>query len=64
MSSTPLQALALLNDEMYVETARKLAERMMQEGGATPAQRLACAFRLATSRARRRPPNSRCSKTG
>ena len=37
MSSTPLQALALLNDEMYIETSRKLAERMMKEGGASPA---------------------------
>jgi hypothetical protein len=50
MSTTPLQALALLNDEMYVETARKLAERMMTEGGNSPEQRLAWAFRLATSR--------------
>jgi len=49
-SSTPLQALALLNDEMYVEAGRKLAERMMKEGGATPADRLAWAFRLVTSR--------------
>jgi hypothetical protein len=50
MSSTPLQALALLNDEMYVETSRKLAERMMKEGGAEPAARLAYGFRLATAR--------------
>ena len=50
LSSTPLQALALLNDEMYIETARKLAERMMVEGGKTPARRLAWALRLATSR--------------
>ncbi|MCU1234444.1 MAG: hypothetical protein JWP63_2411 [Candidatus Solibacter sp.] len=50
-SSTPLQALALLNDEMYIEASRKLAERMMKEGGATDAARLAWAFRLATSRA-------------
>jgi hypothetical protein len=49
-SSTPLQALALLNDEMYIETARKLAERMMKEGGATSANRLSYAFRLATAR--------------
>ncbi|MCU1327591.1 MAG: hypothetical protein JWN34_2961 [Bryobacterales bacterium] len=50
-SSTPLQALALLNDEMYIEASRKLAERMMLEGGATPQTRLAWALRLATSRA-------------
>ena len=50
-SSSPLQALALLNDEMYMEASRKLAERMMKEGGATPDARLAWAFRLATSRA-------------
>ena len=49
-SSTPLQALALLNDEMYIETSRKLAERMMLEGGKTPSQRLGWAFRVATSR--------------
>jgi len=54
-SSTPLQALALLNDEMYIETARKLAERMMKEGGATPTARLSWGFRLATAR---RPQSS------
>jgi hypothetical protein len=50
MSSTPLQALALLNDEMYIETARKFAERIVKEGGVSPEQRLAWAMRLATSR--------------
>src|ERR1700712_4219316 len=50
MSTTPLQALSLLNDEMYIETDRKFAERMLKEGGATPSQRLAWAFRLAASR--------------
>ena len=51
MSSTPLQALALLNDEMYIETSRKFAERMVREGGASVPERLAWALRLATSRA-------------
>ncbi len=50
MSSTPLQALALLNDEMYIETSRKFAERMFREGGASPEQRLAWALRAASSR--------------
>jgi hypothetical protein len=50
MSSTPLQALALLNDEMYIETSRKFAERILKEGGSAPSQRLAWALRVATSR--------------
>ncbi|MDE3166803.1 MAG: PSD1 domain-containing protein [Acidobacteriota bacterium] len=50
VSTTPLQALELLNDEMYMEAARKLAERMMKEGGSTPASRLSYGFRLATER--------------
>jgi Protein of unknown function (DUF1553)/Protein of unknown function (DUF1549)/Planctomycete cytochrome C len=54
-TNTPLQALALMNDKQYVEAARKLAARMMTEGGATPAERLAFGFRLCTAR----PPTSR-----
>ena len=49
-SSTPLQALALLNDETYTEASRMLAEQMIVAGGATPRERLAYAFRRATAR--------------
>jgi len=51
ITNTPLQALTLLNDPIFVEAARKLAERSIQEGGAAPQARLAFAFRLATGRA-------------
>ena len=47
-TNTPLQALTLLNDPIFVEAARRLAERVIKEGGATPESRLAFAFRLAT----------------
>ena len=49
-TNTPLQALTLLNEITYVEAARKLAERMLTDGGATPESRLRFAFRWATSR--------------
>jgi hypothetical protein len=49
-TNTPLQALALLNDVTYAEAARKLAERMIVEGGPTLADRIRFAFRLATAR--------------
>lgn len=49
-TNTPLQSLNLMNDVTYVEAARMLAERMMKEGGATPEERIAWAFRVATSR--------------
>jgi hypothetical protein len=50
-TNTPLQALTLLNDTVFVEAARKLAERVIHEGGTTPAARLTWAFRLAAGRA-------------
>ncbi len=50
-TNTPLQALTLLNDPIYVEAARKLAERALREGGATQGARIAWAFRLAAGRA-------------
>ena len=43
-TDTPLQALALMNDETYIEAARCLAQRMMREGGATPVERLRFGF--------------------
>ena len=49
-SNTPLQALALLNDRASIEFARALAARVLREGPADPAGRLALAFRLALSR--------------
>jgi hypothetical protein len=49
-SSTPLQALVLLNDPTYVEAARAFAERIIKEGAKTLAQRLSYAYRLALSR--------------
>ncbi|MDA1235666.1 MAG: DUF1553 domain-containing protein [Acidobacteria bacterium] len=50
-TNTPLQALDLMNDVTYVEAARRMAERMIREGGATPDERLDFGFRLATARA-------------
>jgi hypothetical protein len=49
-TNTPLQALVLMNDVQYVEAARHLAAKMIHQGGSTPAERIAFAFRLATSR--------------
>lgn len=49
-TNTPLQALALLNDEQFVETARHLAERILVEGGSSVADRATFAFRLLTAR--------------
>ncbi|NOX53593.1 MAG: DUF1553 domain-containing protein [Planctomycetes bacterium] len=49
-TNTPLQALVLMNDVQFVEAARCLAQRMMTEGGRTPEQRIAFAFRIATAR--------------
>jgi len=49
-TNTPLQALALMNDVTYVEAARKLAERMLREGGSTPAARMNYAYRVTLGR--------------
>jgi len=52
-TSTPLQALNLMNDPTYVEAARALAQRMMLEGGASPEGRIALGFRLVAARSPR-----------
>jgi hypothetical protein len=49
-TSTPLQALALLNDPQIVEAARFLGQRMLKEGGATPKEQVAWVFRVTTGR--------------
>ncbi len=49
-TNTPLQALVLMNDPTYVEAARVLAERVLTEGGTSPAQRGEWLFELATAR--------------
>ncbi len=49
-TSTPLQALVLLNDPQFVEAARKVGERAMREGGANRDERLVFLFRLLTGR--------------
>lgn len=49
-TNTPLQSLVLMNDIQFVETARKLGERMLREGGSQPADRLEWGFRVVTGR--------------
>jgi hypothetical protein len=49
-TNTPLQAFVLMHDPQFVEAARFLAERMIQEGGSSPDDRLRFGFRTVTSR--------------
>jgi len=49
-TSTPLQALALLNDPQIVEAARFLGQRMLKEGGHTATEQVAWGFRTVTGR--------------
>jgi hypothetical protein len=50
-SNTPLQALVLLNDPIYIEAARVFAQRMIAAGGKSFDQRLDWAFEKALNRA-------------
>ncbi len=58
-TNTPLHALTLMNDITYTEASRKMAERVIREGGESDAAKLTYAFRLATSR----HPNERETAT-
>ena len=49
-TNTPLQALLLLNGPQFVEAARRLGDRMIQQGGAEIDARIAHGFRLVTAR--------------
>ena len=49
-TNTPLQSLNLMNDVTYIEAARILGERMLTEGGASPAERIAWGFRRVAGR--------------
>ena len=50
ITNTPLQALILLNDPTYVESARMLAQRTLLEGGKGTARRIDHLFLRATGR--------------
>jgi hypothetical protein len=45
-TNTPLQALVLMNDPVYLEAAAALARRMVEEGGEAAAQRIERGLRL------------------
>lgn len=49
-SNTPLQALATLNDSVFVEAAQAMARRVLEKGPADVSGRMKYAFRLCLSR--------------
>ncbi len=50
LTTTPLQALTMMNNVTFVESARFLAERVLKTQERTPAQRIGQAFRMVISR--------------
>jgi hypothetical protein len=49
-TNSPLQALDLMNEVTFLEASRKMAERMMTEGGTTPQSRIAYGYALVLAR--------------
>lgn len=49
-SNTPLQALTTLNEPLFMEAARALADLTMKQGGASDAERVRFAFRRCVAR--------------
>jgi hypothetical protein len=49
-TNTPLQSLLLLNGPQFIEAARQMAGRVMQEGGDSVEAKVVFGFRLATGR--------------
>jgi Protein of unknown function (DUF1553) len=49
-TNTPLQALDLMNEVSFLAASRKLAERMMAEGGASAEQRVGFGYKLVLAR--------------
>ena len=49
-TSTPVQALALMNDPQFVEASRVAAERVLRQAGEDPGDRIIHAMRLFTGR--------------
>lgn len=49
-SSSPLQALVMMNDPTFIEASKFIADRMMLEGGAATSDQLKYGFRLITGR--------------
>jgi hypothetical protein len=58
-SNTPLQALTSLNEPIFLECARGLAQQTFRDGGATDAERVIYAFRRCLAR----PPSEKESAT-
>ena len=49
-TNTPLQAFVMLHDPQFIEAARKLAERVIKDGGDGPDDRIRRGFELCLSR--------------